>query len=157
MKDVLEKNLHKKVIVYTITAKKLEDLKDKFDNFLHDNPSIKDNTMIICGNMYTNVKFMSTIKFTTKETNPEELFKINKYYPRILFVTASCIGYGLDVNVIYSVVKGLTTSVIDCVQKMGQCGRYAFSVNDRKDKIDLLQTLDILFTSTNVYTDKLKK
>ena len=120
LKDVLENNLHKKVIVYTSTAKKAEDLKEKIDHFLDDNPTIKGDTMLIYGNMYADVKFLSTVKFTNKETNPQDLIDNNEYYPCILFATASCIGNGLDLKDVFRVIHvGFPTSSIDCVQEMG--------------------------------------
>ena len=76
LKYLLEKHLYKKVIVYTNTTRKAEELKEKVDNYLDNNPSIKGNyTMLIYVDMYADVNFLSTVKFTTKESNPKQLLK----------------------------------------------------------------------------------
>ena len=51
------------MIIYTKTAKKSEDLKEKIDLFLDDNPTIKGDAVLIYGDIYADVKFLSTVKF----------------------------------------------------------------------------------------------
>ena len=101
IRDILRDNLKKKIILYTNTAKKAEQIKDNIDAFLDAEPSIKGDTLHIYGEMYSNVKFVSSVKFTSFTADPEDMIKKNELFPRILIATVTCIGSGLDCNCVY--------------------------------------------------------
>ena len=60
------------------TAKKDDYLKKKISNFLDNHETIKGDIMLIYGDMYAYVKFFFTVKFTTKETNIQQLIANNE-------------------------------------------------------------------------------
>ena len=90
------KILKDKVIIYTNTTKSAEDIKESIDTFLDPNSTLQEDLMMIHGNMYADINFLSAVKFTTSEMNPEDNMKNNVFLPRIFIATASCIGNGLD-------------------------------------------------------------
>ena len=68
------------MIVYTNTAELSEKSKEQIDYYLNTNPSLKGYIILIHGRMYSDVKFMSTVKFTQKEDDPQKLIDNNKFY-----------------------------------------------------------------------------
>ena len=120
----LKEDLHQKISIDTDTAKKAESINASLDSSFDADDTIDANIMLIYGDMYANVKCMLAVKFTSKVETPNEVISKNEYYPRILIVTASCIGNGLDSNEIYNIVHiGFPASLVDDVQEMGRCGQ----------------------------------
>ena len=122
---------------------------------MDDNATFKGDTMIINGDMYADVKFLSTVEFTTKEENPQELIHNNFHYPCILIATASCICNGLDLDGVYRVIHNdLPTSMINCVQEMGTCGRHDVNPVDSKDHFDIFANLqNFVYLNQRLYQD----
>ena len=54
--------------------------------------------MLIYGDMYADVNFLSTVKCITKESNLQQLIDNNEHYPHILTTTTSCIEKLLDLD-----------------------------------------------------------
>ena len=50
--------------------------------------------MLIHGDMFSNIIF-STVAFKSKNEYPRKIIGDNKFYPRILISTVSCVGNGL--------------------------------------------------------------
>ena len=98
--------------------------------------------MLIYRDMYADVKFLSTVKITTKESNTQQIIANNKYYLRILIANASCIGNGLDLDNVDCVVHtSFPTSIVGCVQEMGTCEQNNVDPMDSKDQFDILGNL----------------
>ena len=140
--NTLKDNLDKKIIIYTNTTKCAEEIKDKIDYFLNTSDDIHGNCLLIHRDMYSDVKFLLTVKFTTKVDNPEQLISDNEFYPIILIATASHIGNGLDLDKVFKVTHvGFPTSIVDCVQEMGRCGRKERKDGDLSNEYTLLLNL----------------
>ena len=73
----LKDNLNKKMIVYTNKSKQAEEIKDKVDYFLNTNDNIHVDCLLTYGDMQSDVKFLSTVKFTTKVDSLEKLIADN--------------------------------------------------------------------------------
>jgi hypothetical protein len=91
-------------IIYTNTSSKAEAIKHEIDSWLNLTSAIQGDMIIINGNLESEVNLMSAIKFTEDAENPNELIENNKFYPRVLVATSSCIGPGLDYSSVYSVI-----------------------------------------------------
>ena len=124
LKDLLSSNLDKKVIIYTNTATKAESIKDELDSWLNLTSAFEGDTIMINGDMESEVKLKSATIFTSHINNARELVDNFKFYPRVLIATSSCIGAGLDSRSVYCVIRiGFPTSILDMIQEMGRCGR----------------------------------
>lgn len=104
--------------------------------------------------MYSNVKFLSATKFTAEEDDPYLLIDNNLYLPRILIATASCIGNGLDLDIVYKVVHiGFPQSIVDAVKEMGRCRRKKDDqTNHTPDLYTLMVNIHNVFILTKDYT-----
>lgn len=117
LSETLSDNFAKKCIVYTNTVSCLDQLKVDTEQWLDTSDEIRGDALIIQGDMKPNVKILSADMFTKYVDNPEDMILENQFYPRILIVTASSIGAGLDLVMVSSgVCVGLPTSLIDMVQ-----------------------------------------
>ena len=150
----------KQVIIYTSTAKKAEQIKDRLDTLSDSNISINGDTMLIYNNIYSDIKFMSAVTFTTCKDNPQQRLTNNDYFPHILIATASCIGNGLDSDNVYQVIHvGFLLSIVDTVQEMGRCGRNRSNNSDadsisHEDKYTLLINLNnFVYMNKRLYHD----
>ena len=124
LKELLSSNLNKKVIIYTNTAVKATGIKEEIDSWLNLTSAFEGDSIMINGDMESELKLASVKRFTTEVSNPRDIIDKNEYYPRVLIATASCIGAGLDSSSVYSVIRiGFPTSIIDMIQEMGRCGR----------------------------------
>ena len=79
-KKVMSRNLHENIIIYTNTAKKSEKMKESLDAFLDADESLHGDTMLIYGDLYADVKFLSSVWFTTNVENSQEYINKNIYY-----------------------------------------------------------------------------
>lgn len=87
------------------------------------NHDIQGDVLVIIGDLKPEVKFVSVEQFTEEVDYPELLFNSNKFYPRVLLVTASSIGAGLYLPDVYAVVRmGFLMSIFELAQEMGRCG-----------------------------------
>ena len=103
--ETLSNNLHKKLIIYTNTAKSAEGIRDKINTIFDTNSTIEGDTILIIGDQDPKVKFASAQQFTSDETNnAQNIIDNNGYIPRVLLATSSCIGAGLDSSNVYSVI-----------------------------------------------------
>ena len=117
-------NLNKKVIVYTNTTASLELLRSETESWMDLSDEIKEDVLVIQGDLQPEVKFVSAEQFTRVVDHPQQLIDTNQFYPRILLATDGCIGAGLDSADVYSVCRvGFPTSITNMVQEMGRCGR----------------------------------
>ena len=122
--NLLSSNLDKKIIIYTNAAKKADNIKDEIDSWLNLTSAFEGDTIMINGDMDSEVKLVSATTFTSETNNPRDKIDKNEFYPRVLIATSSCIGAGLDSSLVYSVVRiGFPTSILDLIQEMGRCGR----------------------------------
>ena len=154
LKGLLSSNLDKKVIIYTNTATKAESIKDELDSWLNLTSAFEGDTIMINGDMESEVKLKSATMFTTHINNPRELVDGCKFYPRVLIATSSCIGAGLDSSYVYSVIRiGFPTSLLDMIQEMGRCGRNRS--NDGTDPSDnfylFLSLQDFVYLNERLY------
>ena len=107
-----------------ILQNKVENIKESLDAFLNADDTLHGDTMLIYGDIYDDVKFLSAVQFTTRVKNPQEYIEKIIYYPFIHIATTIFIGYGLDCSNVTDVVHiGFTASILDAIQKMGRCGR----------------------------------
>ena len=124
LKRILSGNLSKKVIIYTNTASRAELIKQEIDSWLNLTSSFEGDTIMINGEMESEVKLISATTFTDEATNPRSIIDNNEFYPRVLIATSSCIGAGLDSSSVFSVIRvRFPTSILDMIQEMGRCGR----------------------------------
>ena len=154
LKDLLSSNINKKVIIYTNTATKAETIKEEIDSWLNLTSVFEGNTIMINGDMESEVKLISATTFTSEATNPRETLDENKYYPRVLIATSSCIGAGLDSSSVYSVIRiGYPTSILDLIQEMGRCGRNR--INDGTNPSDefylFVSLRDFIYLNERLY------
>ena len=159
LKNLLSSNLDKKVIIYTNTATKAESIKEEIDSWLNLTSAFEGDTIMINGDMESEVKLKSATMFTTHINNPRGLVDDSKFYPRVLIATSSSIGAGLDSRDVYSVIRiGFPTSVLDMIQEMGRCGRNRS--NDGTDPSDnfylFISLQDFVYLNERLYnpTDK---
>ena len=67
---------------------------------------------------------MSCIDLLTSKHNISIVDLKNFFSPRILIATESFIGYGLDSDDLYGVIRiGFSENTLSMVQEMGRCGR----------------------------------
>ena len=156
LKDLLSSNLHKKVIIYTNTATKAESIKDEIDSWLNLTSAFQGDTIMINGDMESEVKLQSATTFTHDSNETSDLIKNNKFYPRVLIATSSCIGAGLDSSSVFSVIRiGFPTSILDMIQEMGRCGRNRS--NDGTDPTDefylFLSLQDFVYLNERLYVE----
>ena len=114
------------------------------DSWLDGNEIIFGDTLLIKGLLESEWKFKTATMFTAKTESTSELLMHNKYYPRILIATASCVGAGLDCSDVYCVIRdGFPTSIMHFSQELGRCGR-ARSVgkNGYSDNFELIVNMD---------------
>ena len=128
IKDILESilagNVSKKVIIYTNTASRSELIKDEIDSWLNLTSSFEGDTIMRNGDMESEVKLVSATTFTADIPNPRDLIDNNKFPPRVLIETSSCIRSGLHSSSVFSVIRvGFPKSILDMIQEMGRCGR----------------------------------
>lgn len=151
----LSDNLHKKLIVYTNTTEKAENIKFAIDSYLNEKSNIKGDTFLITGKLDPKVKFATATKFTSKICDPKIAFNTNVIFPRILVATASCIGAGLDSSDVYCVIRiGSPVTIVDFIQEMGQCGCCRDSNSNKiVDLFSLTVTLhDFVYLFERLYT-----
>ena len=136
LENTLSHDLLKKAIVYTNTAAQAESIQNKIDLLLENEATFEGDTLLIIGDLETEVKQVNAERFTEEVTNADELIEDNEFYPRVLVATSSCIGAGLDSSLVYSVLRiGFPTSLINMIQEMGRCGRGR--INDGSSPTDL--------------------
>ena len=58
---VLQANLNNKMIIYKNTAICADNIKESIDAFLDSTPDFQGNTIIIHGDMYSDIKFLSSV------------------------------------------------------------------------------------------------
>jgi len=160
IKDILKKllsdNLSKKAIIYTNTASKAEVIKQEIDSWLNLTSSFEGDTIMITGEMESEVKLISATTFTTEQSDPRSIIDNNEFYPRILIATSSCIGAGLDSSSVFSVIRvGFPTSILDMIQEMGRCGRNRNNdgTNPSDDFILFLSLQDFVYLNERLYDD----
>ena len=89
------------------------------------------------------VKFISTVKFITKEEDPQSLIDNNKFYLCILIATTSCVGNIFDTYNVHHVVHvGFPTSFINSIQEMSWCGCNRLEINETVDTYSLILSID---------------
>ena len=152
--ELLSSNLDKKIIIYTNTASKAEKIKEEIDSWLNLTSAFEGDTIMINGDMESEVKLMSATTFTSNPSNPCENIDTDIFYPRVLIATSSCIGAGLDSSSVYSVVRiGFPTSLLDLIQEMGRCGRNR--INDGTNPTDnyylFLSLRDFIYLNERLY------
>ena len=152
--ELLSSNLDKKIIIYTNTASKAEKIKEEIDSWLNLTSAFEGDTIMINGDMESEVKLMSATTFTSNPSNPRENIDKDVFYPRVLIATSSCIGAGLDSSSVYSVVRiGFPTSLLDLIQEMGRCGRNR--INDGTNPTDnyylFLSLRDFIYLNERLY------
>ena len=124
LSDLLSSNPDKKAIIYTNTATKAESIKEEIDSWLNLTSFFDGDTIMINGEIESEVKLMSATTFTSESNNRPNRDNETVFNPRVLIATSSCIGAGLDSSSVYSVIRiGYPTSVLDMIQEMGRCGR----------------------------------
>jgi hypothetical protein len=64
--NLLSSNLDKKVIIYTNTVTKAESIKDEIESWLNLTSSFDGDTIMINGDMESEVKLMSATTFTSE-------------------------------------------------------------------------------------------
>ena len=122
--NTLSCDLIKKCIIYTNTAKEADSLQEKVDILLDQDLIFEGDTILIKGDLESDMKQVNAEKFTEEVHNLDVLIENNEFYPRVLLATSSCIGAGLDSSAVYSVLRiGFPTSLINMIQEMGRCGR----------------------------------
>ena len=154
--NLLSSNVDKKVIIYTNTATKAENIKDEIDSWLNLTSAFEGDTIMINGDMESEVKLVSSTTFTSVIENPREKIDKNEFYPRVLIATSSCIGAGLDSSFVYSVVRiGFPTSILDLIQEMGRCGRSRLNdgANPSDDFYLFLSLTDFIYLNERLYQD----
>jgi superfamily II DNA helicase RecQ len=154
LKNILADNTSKKVIIYTNTASRAELIKDEIDSWLNLTSSFEGDTIMINGDMESEVKLLSATTFTADIRNPQHLIDNNKFYPRVLIATSSCIGAGLDSSSVFSVIRvGFPTSVLDMIQEMGRCGRsrHGDGTNPTDDFYLFLSLQDFIYLNERLY------
>ena len=102
--NTLSDDLMKKAIVYTNTAFQAESIWDKIDVLLENKSIFEGDTLLIIGDLETEVKQVNAERFTEEINNADKLIEENEFYPRVLIATSSCIGTGLDSSLVYSVL-----------------------------------------------------
>ena len=134
--NTLSSDLIKKSIVYTNTAKEAESIQEKIDILIDQESIFEGDTILIKGDLESDMKRVNAERFTEEVYNPDEILENNDFYPRVLIATSSCIGAGLDSSAVYSVLRiGFPTSLINMIQEMGRCGRGR--TNDGSSPTDL--------------------
>ena len=125
IKAILQNDVRKKGIIYSNSAKSVEQICDQLDSWGNEPESFDGDTMMIVGNLESEWKYVCTKKFTEEVENAESIVKDGiEYYPRLLAATAGCIGAGLDSPEVRLVLReGVPPSVLDFIQEMGWCGR----------------------------------
>jgi hypothetical protein len=136
---------------------KAESIKQEIDSWLNLTSAIQGDTIIINGDLESEVKLMSATKFTEDVENPNDLIENNKFYPRILVATSSCIGAGLDSSSVYTVIRiGFPTSTLDLIQEMGRCGRNR--INDGTNPSDNFHVFvnlnDFIYLNERLYVQE---
>ena len=122
--NTLSSDLMKRAIVYTNTASEAESIQEKIDVMLDNETIFEGDTILIKGDLETELKQVNAERFTEEIHNGDELIEENEFYPYVLIATSSCIGAGLDSSLVYSVLRvGFPTSLINMIQEMGWCGR----------------------------------
>lgn len=117
-------NVSNKSIIISSTSALSQDLQKQLDLFLDRTLDMKGDTVLVVGNLDTELKFSYTTDFTNTSFMSEDQFKEDTLCPRFLIGTPGCIGAGLDCHHVNFVKRmGLPTSIIDMVQEVGRCGR----------------------------------
>ena len=111
--------------------------------------------MLIHGDLYFEIKCLSTIEFTKCHDNPQELIENKKYFPCILIATASCIKNFLDYPDVRTVIHvGFPTSVVDAMQEIGQCRQGNADDESVVNKYIVLSNLpDFIYLNNRLYED----
>ena len=124
LKSILADNASKKVTAFNNAASRAEVIKDKIDSWLNLTSSFEGDTIMINGDIQSEVKLFSATSFTSETTNPQDLIDDNKFYPRVVIATSSCVGDRLDSSSVCSVIRiGFPTSVLYITQEIGRRGR----------------------------------
>ena len=106
------------------TAKDADSLQEKVNILLDEDWIFEGDTILIKGDLESDMKQVNAEKFTEEVHNPDVLIENNEFYPQVLLATSSCIGAGLDSSAVYSVLRiGFPTSQINMIQEIGRCER----------------------------------
>ena len=129
MNEQLVSNHKNKHIVVSSTAKKVNEMQNKLDDWLDCNNNIDGDTVTIAGSHAPELKLGLTTSFANATFAAKEAYSETELCPRFLIGTHGCIGAGLDCASVNLVTRlGLPTSITHFIQEMGRCGRNGFDV-----------------------------
>ena len=151
----------KKAILYSNTAASCDTFQNNIDSWLDGNDTICGDTLLIKGMLESEWKFKAATMFTTKPLSTSDLVDKNRYYPRILIATASCIGAGLDCSEVYCVIRdGFPASMMHLSQELGRCGRErSIGKDGYSDNFELILNMEsFVYLNERLYvTEKTQK
>ena len=116
------------------------------------------DTILIVGKQHFKLKLAKATSFM-KAVNADELMKQGKLHLRVLALTSSCIGAGLDSSDVCVVIKqGIPTSKMEMLREMGRCGCGDEEDIERHDEYMLmLQLENYVYLNERLFVDKTKE
>ena len=92
----------------------------KINNWLDERNEINGNTMLIVGNIESELKFECAKEFENNiESASEDIL-----CPIMLLGTPGCVGVGADSDQVRTIIRfGLSTRILNFIEEMGRCGR----------------------------------
>ena len=90
MAELLQNNLDKKMIVYTNTLEKVENIHEDLCNWHDSSFPFEGDILLLHGDIEPEVKFASIVRFTSDLGDVRSLLDNNMHVPRVLVATAEC-------------------------------------------------------------------
>lgn len=152
--EYLTDDQSKKMIVYSNTSKRVNDLEEKFCSYLDcDSSKLIGDTVLIVGEQESELKFHYSTGFTQSKFDHSKTLKEYEsiFYPRFLFGTPGCVGAGIDSDEVCIVFReGPPTSILNLCQELGRCGRGNASSADRDDNVGDTASSNLFFVTFNM-------